>query len=89
MKNKKYDIQYTNKFKKQYNKLLKNPNFKKEAFETVFEYLSNGEQLPEKYRNHLLIPKSERNMGMSCSTRCIIRISKIKRQFNNYTINYR
>lgn len=78
MKDKKYDIQYTNKFKKQYSKLLKNPNFKKEELETVLEYLSNREPLPEKYRNHLLTPKSERSMGMSCATRCIIRISKIK-----------
>ena len=35
MKNSKYDIQYTNKFKKQYNKLLKNPHFKKSEFEKV------------------------------------------------------
>lgn len=76
MKNKKYDIQYTNKFKKQYSKLLKNQNFKKKELEKVLEYLANNEQLPEKYRNHLLSPKSERNMGMSCTTRCIIRVSK-------------
>ena len=76
MKDKKYYIQYTNKFKKQYKRLLKNPNFKKEEFEKVFEYLSNDIKMPEKYRNHLLTPKSERSMGMSCSTRYIIRISK-------------
>ena len=76
MNDKKYDIQYTNKFKKQYNKLLKNPNFKKAEFEKVLEYLSNNELLPEKYRNHLLTPKSERSMGVSCSTRHIARISK-------------
>ena len=68
MKNSKYDIQYTNKFKKQYNKLLKNPHFKKSEFEKVLEYLSNNELLPEKYHNHLLNPKSERSIGMSYST---------------------
>lgn len=79
MKDQKYDIQYTNKFKKQYSKLLKNPNFKKTELEKVLEYLANNEKLPEKYRNHLLTPKSERSMGMSCSTRCITRVSKIKK----------
>ncbi len=79
MKDKKYYIQYTNKFKKQYKRMLKNHNFKKEEFEKVFEYLINNEKMPEKYRNHLLTPKSERDMGMSYSTRCITRISKIKK----------
>ena len=68
MKDSKYDIQYTNKFKKQYNKLLKNPNFKKEEMQKVLEYLANNKPLPEKYRNHLLVPKSERNMGMPYKT---------------------
>ena len=79
MNDKKYDIQYTNKFKKQYSKLLKNPNFKKTELEKVLEYLINNKQLPEKYRNHMLTPKSERNMGMSYSTRCITGISKAKK----------
>ena len=35
MNDKKYDIQYTNKFKKQYSKLLKNLNFKKTELEKV------------------------------------------------------
>ena len=67
----KYYIQYTNKFKKQYKKISKNPNFKKDEFEKVLEYLINNEKMPEKNRNHLLNPKSERDMGMSYSTRCI------------------
>ena len=79
MNNKKYDIQYTNKFKKQYSKLLRNQNFKKAELEKVLEYLANNEPLPEKYRNHLLEPKSKRSMGMSCTTRCITRISKTKK----------
>ena len=44
----------------------------------VLEYLANNKPLPEKYRNHLLVPKSERNMGMPYSTRYIIGISKTK-----------
>ena len=79
MNNKKYDIQYTNKFKKQYSKLLRNQNFKKAKLEKVLEYLANNEPLPEKYRNHLLEPKSERSMGMSRTTRYITRISKTKK----------
>lgn len=75
--NKKYDIQYTNKFKKQYSKVKKQKHFKKSEFEKVIEILSNNQLLPPKYRNHLLEPKSNRCMGMSCSTRYIIRISKI------------
>ena len=74
----KYDIQYTNKFKKQYKKLLKNPNFKKTELEKVLEYLVNNEQMPEKYHNHLLEPKSERSLGMPYTAKCIIRISKNK-----------
>ena len=72
----KYDIQYTNKFKKQYNKLLKNSYFKKAEFEKVIVCLTNNEPLPDKYRNHLLNPKSKRSMGMSYSTRCITRVSE-------------
>lgn len=54
MMDKKYDIQYTNKFKKQYKKLLKNSNFKKKELEKVLEYLMTSETLPAKYCNHLL-----------------------------------
>lgn len=77
MNNKKYDIQYTNKFKKQYSKIRKQQYFKQAEFEKVIEILSNNELLPTKYRNHLLNPKSERSLGMSCTTRCITGISKI------------
>lgn len=68
MKSKKYEIQYTNKFKKQYAKLSQNPYFKKSEFEKVIDLLINNEVLPAKYRNHLLNPKSERCMGMSHTT---------------------
>lgn len=68
MSSKKYDIQYTNKFKKQYIKIKKQQHFKQTELEKVIEILSNNELLPEKYRNHLLNPKSERSMGMSYTT---------------------
>ena len=69
--NKVYDIQATNKFKKQYSKIKKQKGFKKEEFETVLKLLSNNEVLPKKYHNHLLEPKKHRNMGMSYPTRYI------------------
>ena len=37
--NKVYDIQITNKFKKQYSNIKKQPNFKKEEFEKVIKIL--------------------------------------------------
>ena len=85
----KYKIERTNKFTKQYAKILKQKEFREEEFIKVLGMLANNEILPEKYHNHLLAPKSKRRMGMSCTTRCIIRISKIKRQTNNYTTNNR
>lgn len=72
--NKIYDIVFTNKFKKNYEKMKQQANFKNEEFEKVIEMLSNNELLPEKYNNHLLKPKSKRYMGMSYTTQCIIRV---------------
>lgn len=68
MNSKKYDIQYTNKFKKQYTKIKKQQYFKQSEFEKVIDILSNNELLPTKYNNHLLNPKSERSMGMPYTT---------------------
>ena len=73
---KRYDIKLTNKFKKQLKKLQKQPNFNYDSLDEVINILASGETLPAKYRNHLLEPKKKRNMGMSCTTRFIIRISK-------------
>ena len=50
----KYNIEKTNKFAKQYSKMLK-----------VLSLLANDEILPPKYKNHLLTPSSKRHMGMS------------------------
>lgn len=70
----KYKIERTNKFVKQYTKMLKRNNFKEEEFIKVLKILINKEVLPDKYKNHLLEPKSNRHMGVSYTTRCIIRI---------------
>lgn len=72
--NKKYDVVFTNKFKKNYIKMKQQTNFKNEEFEKVIEILANNELLPAKYNNHLLKPKSKRYMGMSYTTWCIARI---------------
>ena len=61
----KYKIQRTNKFTKQYAKVLKQKNFVEEEFIKVLKFLSNNEILPEKYKNHLLNPKNKRNLGVS------------------------
>ena len=67
MNNKKYQIKFINTFKKQYLKIKKNPVFKQEELKNVIDLLSNNETLPAKYKNHLLNPKSKRNLGMSCT----------------------
>lgn len=60
----KYKIERTNKFIKQYAKVIKQKEFKEEEFINVLKLLSNNEVLPAKYKNHLLNPKSNRYMGM-------------------------
>lgn len=65
----KYKIQMTNRLKKDYKKMKSRNNFNENDFITVITMLANDEILPEKYCNHLLEPKSERNMGMSYQTR--------------------
>ncbi len=49
--NKRYDIVFTNKFKKNYIKMKQQTNFKNEEFEKVIEILSSNELLPSKYNN--------------------------------------
>lgn len=73
---KQYEIKVTNKFKKQLKRIQKQSNFDYNALDEVINILASNELLPTKYRNHLLEPKKKRNMGMSCTTRYIIRISK-------------
>lgn len=64
----KYKIEKTNRFKKDYKKMQSRNNFSETEFVKVIEFLTNGEQLPEKYCNHLLEPKSQRFLGMSYKT---------------------
>ena len=73
---KRYEIKLTNQFKKQLKKLQKQPDFNYNALDEVINILASNDILPPKYRNHLLEPKKKRNMGMPCTARCIIRISK-------------
>lgn len=61
----KYRIEYTSKFKKSYKKLISQKGYNESDFKKVLEMLSTDKILPEKYRNHLLEPKSSRIMGMS------------------------
>lgn len=70
----KFKIKRTNKFIKQYTKMIKQKHFKEDEFVKVLSYLVNNEVLPTKYHNHLLEPKKNRNLGMSYSTWCIIRV---------------
>lgn len=72
--NKKFEIKITSKFKKQLKQLRKQPTFNYNELNNVINILSNNELLPQKYNNHLLHPKSNRYLGMSCTTRYPIRI---------------
>ena len=51
-------------------------NFDEKAFIEVVSMLANDKILPEKYCNHLLEPKSDRNVGMPYKTRLAINIHK-------------
>ena len=57
---KKYNIVRTNKFKKEYENIKRQKFFKEKDFTDVIDILAMGEQLPEKYKNHFLEPKSKR-----------------------------
>lgn len=76
MKKTKYIIQKTNRFKKDYKKMKTRNNFDEKEFIEVVSMLANDKILPEKYCNHLLEPKSDRNVGMSYKTRLAINIHK-------------
>lgn len=56
----KYKIIQTNKFKKEYENIKKQKFYKEKDFTDVVDILASGEQLPEKYKNHPLEPKSKR-----------------------------
>ncbi len=54
LSNTKYEVQYTNLFKKQYKKVLKQGK-NKEIFLKILGKLANGESLEEKYKDHALV----------------------------------
>lgn len=68
MKKTKYKIVQTSRFKKDYKKMKLTNNFDERAFIKVISMLANDEVLPLRYCNHLLEPKSERNLGMPYKT---------------------
>ena len=55
----KYKIRITNKFKKEFKKMKTRNNFNEEEFIKVINILARGEQIPQKYCNHILKPKEE------------------------------
>lgn len=65
----KYKIEITNRFKKDYKKNKLRNNFNEKEFIKIITILANDEKIPDKYENHLLEPKNERNMGMPYKTR--------------------
>lgn len=54
-----YKLIETTKFKKELLKVKNKYKDAKEAYGFVVDKLLRGEQLPEKYKNHLLEPKSK------------------------------
>ena len=54
LKNTKYCVQYTSRFKKEFKKILKQGKDEK-LFLEVLNILANGKKLDEKYKNHKLI----------------------------------
>ena len=65
----KYTIFKTNRFIKDYAKMRKRNNFDEKEFVNVITMLANGVDLPAKYCNHILEPKSKRFILMSHKTR--------------------
>ena len=54
LKDTKYQVQYTSRFKKEYKKVKRQGKDIEKFFE-VLNKLANGEELEERYRNHRLI----------------------------------
>ncbi len=70
----KYEIKRTNQFKKDLKMVMKRETFDAKILNDVVEMLANDIELPEKFKNHLLEPKSKRIMGMSFKAKLAIRI---------------
>ena len=82
----KYTVFTTNKFKRDYKKMKKRNIFDEKEFKKVVQLLANDEILPPKYCNHLLEPKSERNMGITYKTRLAFNVCK-KWKYININFN--
>jgi len=54
LKNTKYHVQYTSRFKKEFKKVLKQEK-EENKFLEILKVLANGEELEPKYRNHKLV----------------------------------
>jgi mRNA interferase YafQ len=54
LKNTKYHVQYTSRFKKEFKKVLKQGKNEND-FLVVLQIIANGGELDKKYRNHKLI----------------------------------
>jgi len=54
LKNTKYHVKYTSRFKKEFKKVLKQGK-DENLFLDVLKVIANGEELAEKYKNHRLI----------------------------------
>ena len=68
MSQNKYEIKRTNQFKKDLKMVMKREVFDAQLLNDVVEMLANDIELPEKYKNHLLEPKTKRFMGVSFKT---------------------
>lgn len=65
LENTKYEVHYTNLFKKQYKKILKQGK-DKNKFLKVLGTLANGLQLEEKYKDHSLVDNKYFNNCREC-----------------------
>ena len=74
MKQYKYKLVETNKFKKELLKVKNRYKNAKAEYKFVIDKLLSGEQLPEKYKNHPLEPKSKRVLRMSYKARLALNI---------------
>lgn len=54
LKNTKYNVQYTSRFKKEFKKVLKQGKDENKFLE-VLSVIANGEELEPKYKNHRLL----------------------------------
>lgn len=48
------EIKYSSQFKKDY-KIIKKPGYNLKLLENVLEFLANKQELPRRYRDHLLV----------------------------------